>query len=162
MADFLVIGQSRHRQYGTSWQAIHAALFDTDRPVLLVPASARDGFGRRVALAWRDDSRTTRAVLAAMRCFTQLEALFVLAGQKTGQTPRVPDILVEHSIAAELHILPVGPDLFGETLLDAVHSCGADMLVMGAFVHNPMRRLILGGVTRYMLAHADLPVLMRH
>ena len=33
---------------------------------------------------------------------------------------------------------------------------------MGAYVHNPIRRLILGGVTRYMLANADMPVLMSY
>jgi nucleotide-binding universal stress UspA family protein len=74
----------------------------------------------------------------------------------------MPDILVEHSVPAELHILPVGPRSFGETLLMTAHECGADMLVMGAFVHTPIHRLILGGVTQYMLAHSDLPVLMRH
>ena len=36
------------------------------------------------------------------------------------------------------------------------------MLVMGAYAHSPFREALLGGVTRYMLAHADLPVLMRH
>jgi nucleotide-binding universal stress UspA family protein len=162
-ADFLVIGQPVRRQYGTGRQAIHAALFETDRPVLVVPPVAGDGFGRRVALAWRDDNRTIRAVLAAMRCFTQLAHLFVLAGQRRGEPPpHLPDILVEHSVVAELYILPVGPRRFAETLLQAAHACGADMLVVGAFVHDPVHRLILGGITRYMLAHADLPLLMRH
>jgi nucleotide-binding universal stress UspA family protein len=36
------------------------------------------------------------------------------------------------------------------------------MLVMGAYAHSPLRELILGGVTQFMLGHADLPVLMRH
>jgi nucleotide-binding universal stress UspA family protein len=36
------------------------------------------------------------------------------------------------------------------------------MLVMGAYAHSPLRELILGGVTLYMLEQADLPVLMRH
>jgi nucleotide-binding universal stress UspA family protein len=43
-----------------------------------------------------------------------------------------------------------------------VHALGADMLVMGAYAHSPLREMIFGGVTRYMLDHADLPVLMRH
>lgn len=162
-ADFLVIGQSVPRQYDAGWQGIQTALFKTDRPVLVVPPIASDRFGRRVALAWRDDNRTIRAVLAAMRCFGRIEHLFVLAGQKQGRPlPHMPDILVEHSVPAELHILPVGPRSFGETLLMTAHECGADMLVMGAFVHTPIHRLILGGVTQYMLAHSDLPVLMRH
>jgi len=162
-ADFLVIGQSVPRQYDAGWQSIQTALFKTDRPVLVVPPIASDRFGRRVALAWRDDNRTIRAVLAAMRCLGQIEHLFVLAGQREGRPPPLmPDILVEHLVPAQLRILPVGPRSFGETLLRTAHECGADMLVMGAFVHTPVHRLILGGVTQYMLSHADLPVLMRH
>ncbi|HEY8289612.1 MAG TPA: universal stress protein, partial [Acetobacteraceae bacterium] len=37
-----------------------------------------------------------------------------------------------------------------------------DMMVMGAFARHPLRSLVLGGVTRHMLSHADLPILMRH
>ena len=47
-------------------------------------------------------------------------------------------------------------------MLDAVHRLGADLLVMGAYAHLPLRELILGGAMRYMPDHADLPVLMRH
>jgi nucleotide-binding universal stress UspA family protein len=163
IADFLVIGHSVRRPYGTGRQAVHAALFETDRPVLVVTSAAGDRFGRRVVLAWRDDKRTIRAVLAALHCLGELKHLVVLAGHREGEPPpHLPAILLEHSIAAELRILPIGPHLFGETMLEAAHACGADMLVMGAFVHDPMRRLMLGGVTRYMLAHADLPLLMRH
>jgi len=43
-------------------------MFATDRPVLLVPSDCAVEFGRRVAIAWRDDERATRAVLAAIRC----------------------------------------------------------------------------------------------
>jgi nucleotide-binding universal stress UspA family protein len=33
---------------------------------------------------------------------------------------------------------------------------------MGAYQHSPLRELFLGGVTRHVLSHADLPVLLRH
>ena len=77
-------------------------------------------------------------------------------------TPQMPAILAEHGIAAELHALPIGAGPFGAALLDKAHELGADMLVMGAYQHSPLRELLLGGVTRHMLAHADLPVLLRH
>jgi nucleotide-binding universal stress UspA family protein len=162
-SDFLVIGQKAQEDYGTNWQATHAALFETDRPVLIVPPDASNAFGRRVALAWRDDQRTIRATLTALRCFKQAERLFVLTGYREGQPiPPIPDILDEHRAVAELRALRIEGRLFGQTLLAAAHACHADVLVMGAFVHTPMRRLILGGVTKYMLAHADLPLLLRH
>jgi nucleotide-binding universal stress UspA family protein len=34
--------------------------------------------------------------------------------------------------------------------------------VMGAYQHSPLRELLLGGVTRHMLANCDLPLLLRH
>jgi nucleotide-binding universal stress UspA family protein len=61
-----------------------------------------------------------------------------------------------------LEIIPIGNEPFGGTLLARAHEVGADMLVMGAYAHSPWRERILGGVTRYLIAHADLPVLMRH
>jgi nucleotide-binding universal stress UspA family protein len=162
-ADFVVIGRPGRHGYGTSWQAIHAALFETDRPVLVVPPDVTAGFGRRIAIAWRDDNRTVRAVLAVMHCLGHLETLFVLAGRRDGAAaPRMPDVLVEHGISGELVVTPVVGHRFGDALLGRAHALGADMIAMGAFARDPVRRLMLGGLTRYMLANADLPVLMRH
>jgi len=162
-AEYLVIGQSPPHGYGSAWQTIQAALFTSNRPVLIVPPECGAAFGRRIALAWRDDRRTIRALLAAIPCFTHLEQLFILAGQRQAQPrPEIPPILTEHALHSELRVLPIGPRLFGETLLETAHACEADMLVMGAFVRDPLSRLILGGVTGYLLANSDLPLLMRH
>jgi nucleotide-binding universal stress UspA family protein len=76
--------------------------------------------------------------------------------------PAVPDILAEHGIVAALRIIPIDAAPFGGALLADAHAVGADLLVMGAYAHSPLREQILGGVTRYVLEHADLPVLMRH
>ena len=43
-----------------------------------------------------------------------------------------------------------------------VHQLEADMLVMGGYIRNRLLELLFGGVTRYMLGHADIPLLMRH
>jgi nucleotide-binding universal stress UspA family protein len=164
-ADFIVLKRPMDHQLDQERRAIHAALFDTDRPVLLVPPEAPPAsFGRRVAIAWRDDNRTVKAILSCLRCTAMAEEIHVIAGMRDASpgTP-LPAILEEHGVRATLHVLPVaGQHVFGERLLQAAHQLGADLLVMGAFAHHPLRTLILGGVTRYMLAHADLPVLMRH
>jgi hypothetical protein len=46
-ADWIVI--ERPYDYGTSWQALRAAMFATDRPVLLVPPNSTAEFRHRVA-----------------------------------------------------------------------------------------------------------------
>jgi nucleotide-binding universal stress UspA family protein len=161
-ADFLVVEQPVRHDYGTSWHALHAALFTTGRPVLVVPANSFDAFGRRVAIAWRDDGRATKAVLAGLRCLAQAERVFVIAGVRDRSTPAMPPVLLEHGVDAEVYALPIGGGAFGAVLLTKAHELGADLLMMGAYVHHPLRQLLFGGVTRYMLTHADIPVLMRH
>ena len=87
----------------------------------------------------------------------------MLAGVRKGaEQPELPKILREHGISAELHLLPIGPEPFGQDLLAKAHQLNADMLVMGAYSHNRLVELLFGGVTRYMLVHADIPLLMRH
>ncbi|MDR3517701.1 MAG: universal stress protein [Azospirillaceae bacterium] len=162
-ADFLVFGPQMGRGGGDDRLELRAGLFATDRPVLVVPPGPGLPFGERVAIAWRDDKRTVRSVLAAVRLLSKARQVQVLVGVRSGDPePRLPAILAEHDIAATLHVLPIGPGIFGAELLAQAHALDADLLVMGAYSHSPWREAVLGGVTRYMLAHADLPILMRH
>lgn len=162
-ADYIVIEHPSRHDYGTSWHALRAALFSTDRPVLIVPHHHTGGFGHRVAIAWRNDERATKSVLAALRWLPSADKVFVLAGTREGATPPVlPPILAEHGVTAELHLLPIAGGPFGAALLREAHKLGADMLVMGAYQHSALREFLMGGVTRYMLSHADIPVLVRH
>ena len=161
-ADLMVVGQPAEDDR-LARQAFSAALFGTDRPVLLVPPGSTAAFGSRVAIAWRDEKRAVKAVIPALRYLAGAEQVHVLMGVRDrGPEPAMPPILREHGIAAQLHVLPIGSEPFGRTLLTTAHQLGVDTLVMGAYAHSPLRELILGGVTRYMLEHADLPVLMRH
>jgi nucleotide-binding universal stress UspA family protein len=162
-ADLVVLGRTGTQTSAANPTMLHAALFETDRPVLVAPPGAAAAFGRRVAIAWRDDEHAVRAVLAALRLLTAATEVHVLAGTREGRpTPRLPEILAEHGIAARLHIMPIGPGAFGEALLARARDLGCDLFVMGAYAHSPWREMILGGVTRHVLAHADMPVLLRH
>jgi len=65
-----------------------------------------------------------------------------------------------HDIRADtVTFAPVNKDV-GKGLLAACKDFDADMLVMGAYSHSRLRQLILGGVTRHVLEHADITVLM--
>ena len=137
-ADFIVLKRPWYGHLKPGRHAIHAALFDTSRPVLVVPPEKPpSAFGRRVAIAWRDDSRTVQAVLASLRCLTRAERLFVLTGVRDGSPiPKIPEILAEHDITAEPHVIPIASQgVFGEALLAKTHELGADMLVLGASTH---------------------------
>ena len=49
-----------------------------------------------------------------------------------------------------------------ERLLKAASQRNCDLLVMGAYGHSRLQELVLGGVTKHVLKHARIPVLMVH
>lgn len=164
-ADCIVLSRPSAQETEAERQMVHAALFDTDRPVLMVPSDWHPApFGRHVAIAWRDDPRTLKAVLAALRWLGRSARIDVLVGlHEPEAVPSLPAVFAEHGIDAVLHAMPVNSQSsFGADLLAQARAQGADLIVLGAFARHPLRSLILGGVTRVMLAEADLPVFMRH
>ena len=163
-ADFLVVAQPGPDDDRATRHAFEAALFGTERPVLMVPAGGISAtLGRRVAIAWRDDAQTMKALVPALRLLSGAEQVSLLAGVRAGNvTPPVPSVLVEHGVAATLHVLSIDSGAFGDLLLGRARELGADLLIMGAYAHCKLREMLLGGVTRTVLAHADLPVLLRH
>jgi nucleotide-binding universal stress UspA family protein len=161
-ADFIAIARPMADDDAHTGSVFRAALLRSERPVLVIPPSYKSTFGRDVAIAWRDDERVVKAVVPALRLLSGAAHVQVLQGMRGGEVQLpVPTIFQEHAIQVRMHPLPIA-GVFGQALLDEAHALGADMLVMGAYAHSPLRELIFGGVTRYMLDHADLPVLMRH
>ena len=50
----------------------------------------------------------------------------------------------------------------GAALLNAASEAGADLLVMGGYGRTRLSELVLGGVTRHVLADSQLPILISH
>ena len=71
--------------------------------------------------------------------------------------------LGRHGITATArHVRPLAGNV-GDTLLREAREAGTGLLVMGAYGHSRLRELLLGGVTRHVLAHvAVTPVFMAH
>ncbi len=99
------------------------------------------------------------AVLAAIPVLAKAQTVHVLCAKVDEAT--VPAILEDHGIPVQVHTVE-GQGPVGEQLLRKAHELGADLIVMGAYAHGEWREALLGGVTRTMLEHADLPILMRH
>lgn len=165
--DYIVIGRldayAGHAVHDAMRGALHASLFSSRRPILMMPPQAKPEFGKTIAVAWRDDEFSLRALLAALQLIPNPEGMHVLIGRRPENPPaKLPEVLASHNVHASLHELSIDSSRFGAKLLAAAHHAGADLLVMGAFVHNPWHNLLFGGVTDYILAHGDIPVLMMH
>jgi nucleotide-binding universal stress UspA family protein len=146
--------------------ALHALLFKSRIPVLLAPLAPPACVGRHVAVAWKRNEPTERAIQAALPLLLKANRVTMLLGDEEADPASFPAAIVDKARAAGIPIdireFATAPRNIGAALLHETRSCGADLLVMGAFAHGRLRELILGGATEEILRGADLPVLLRH
>lgn len=167
LADMAVIGHRHDPQDGLQVAlTLETALLDGGRPVLLAPDTPPPEIGETVAVAWNTNTQATRALAAAMPMLYRAGRVHVMSVE-TRRTDKVvardlARYLAWHGIRAEVHALDRGDEPVGSILLRCAADAGADVLVMGAYSHSRVREIIMGGVTRYMLAHAGLPILTAH
>jgi nucleotide-binding universal stress UspA family protein len=146
---------------------VEAALFDSGRPVLIVPPSAaRATLGDAIVISWNGSAETARAVSFAMPFLIKARRVVVLTVK--GSTVEGP---IGEQIAATLRLHGVAATALthederrspGAAILAQARELGADLLVKGAYTQSRIRELIFGGATRHILEHAGLPVLMAH
>ncbi|HEX3984753.1 MAG TPA: universal stress protein [Acidisoma sp.] len=164
LSDLCVIPHPEAGQDVSSSDALHAVLFDSGRPVLLAPAAAPRSIGRRVCVGWNGTAESSAAVQAGIPWMKRAETVRILTSedyQRRG--PGASDLaayLALHEIQAEIATFRPIDKSVGAGLLAAAREFGSDLISMGAYSHSRLRQLILGGVTRHILEHADLPVLM--
>ncbi|MBN3791852.1 universal stress protein [Burkholderia sp. Ac-20353] len=141
------------------------------RPVLFVPYAGEFAtVGERVLVAWDGSREAVRAAHDAIPFLERAKRTTVVAVTGAGDDAdsRIPGadaalMLARH--APDVNVLDIAgaPDTpVGETLLSRAYETGADLLVMGAYGHTRWRELLMGGVTRTVLASMTLPVLMSH
>jgi len=155
------------RPYGDPADDVHmevSVLFGSGRASLFVPpkGAALKGFGT-VVVAWNGSREAARAVAEAMPLLKQASQVIVVVLREDDGTAPGGDIgrhLSRHGIAAVVHSADPGTDGPGAALLGEAHRVGANLLVMGGYGHSRFREWVLGGATRHVLAHADIPVLM--
>jgi nucleotide-binding universal stress UspA family protein len=148
---------------------VEAALFESGRPVLVVPYIQREGLELDCVMVCWDGSRSAaRAVGDALPFLARAKKVeVVLVASEPGKSDEIPgaDIaqhLARHGLKVELErIVAVDVDVTN-TILSHAADVGGDLLVMGGYGHSRLREFVLGGVTRGILASMTLPTLMSH
>ncbi|GAN68747.1 universal stress protein [Acetobacter orleanensis] len=140
-------------------RALRAAIFETNRPVLLVPPFWDRPCGHTVLMAWRESPCCRKAFTASRVLLGQAEAVTVLSSE--GETMPA-DLLPGIPYGSAYLPHRQGPDAIGQELLEIAHHEKADLLVMGGYQHGKLYNRIMGSVTDYILQHPAVPVLLHH
>ncbi len=165
LADLVVFAGVRADGAAGIKERFATALFNTARPILLVPERGIEGSPRNVVIAWNGTAEATRALSGALPLLFNADRLHVL----TAAMPRtrvesgaaLAEYLSWHGLICEAH--PMYPeDEVGPALLARAKELEPDLLVMGGYGRSRMRERIFGGVTQHVLDHHDIPVLIAH
>lgn len=171
-ADLAIITAPRGSEAPTACEkALQAALFDSGRPVLVLPPHGVDGpIGRRVMLAW-DAGREAALASAAAMPFLRSAGMVRIAvadtffgSQRHGEDPGADAArwLAAHDATVEVSALSTSHSSVGEALLREAAGFGADLIVMGGYGHSRLMEAVFGGVTSHMLTDSDIPLLLAH
>ncbi len=172
-ADLAVLGQPEPDTMlaAMNEMILEAVLFTSGRPVLMLPYAGRfNAAPDTVLVGWNASKEATRAVhdaLPLMAEAAQVRVLAVNPRQGIGGHGQVPaaDIalhLSRHGITAMAQHILSSDVKEADVLLNTASDIGAELLVMGAYGHSRLREMVLGGVTRGMLARMTVPVLLAH
>ena len=161
----IVLGRSRADE-DSSLMTFDATIFDGGRSVLIVPEVLPEKIGSRVAILWNGSSETSRAVSAAKPFLMKADAVTIFvtkdAEDDLTDAESFKKQLAWNDIKANVQILPVEDSSVGDGILEVVEKDNYDLLVMGAYTQNRVRRLFFGGVTKQVIGVSAIPILMSH
>jgi nucleotide-binding universal stress UspA family protein len=158
--DIIVLGRPGSAPNAPRMATFEAALFESGRPVLVVPQRVSTTLGENVVIAWNGSTETARTVALAMPVLKKANRITVVSVEggmvpgPSGAQLATAGLSVEHKHVADRNRSA------GEVILATAGSLRADFLVKGAYTQSRLRQMIFGGQTRHILAEANLPVLL--
>lgn len=158
--------------YGNMPNLPEELVMQTGGPVLVVPGDLEaDDIGRAVVIGWDASREASRAVHDGLDFLRAAERTVVVSANPRGGEVAgthgeavgadLGTLLARHGVKVETKEVKEHKPA-GEILMDAVAEADADLLVIGAYGHSRVREMVLGGVTRHILADPKVPVLMSH
>ena len=166
----LIVVQQADPEQGTGLSAdIETLLFESGRPVLLVPyAVSVDCAFRKVLVAWNGSQQAARAAFDALpfiRGAQETEVLSLDASDNTDQDAAVAGAGIAAALArhgakvtfASGFSAGIGA---GEAIENRVTDTRADLLVMGAYSQSRLKEFFFGGATRTLLQSMPVATLM--
>jgi nucleotide-binding universal stress UspA family protein len=166
--DVLVIGSTRSGILGDRMMA-ESLLFETGRPLVVVPPSQTPEFaGKRIVVAWDNTRTSARALGDALSLLPDLkEVVLLMVGDEKAIRSSLDDaglidVLSRRGLSARIEHRALNGRKIGDALQDTAIEMDGALLVMGGCGHSRLRDFFLGGATMGVLDNPRLPILLSH
>jgi len=142
------------------------ALFESGRPVMMVPKVVAPTLGEVVAVAWNGSTETATTVALSMPFLKQAkEVVIVAVGPQHMPEPgptgdELARTLERHGLKVSLRTAFGRQKPQGESFLQEAMAAGADLMLKGAYTQSRIRQMIFGGATRHIIMESKIPVVM--
>jgi nucleotide-binding universal stress UspA family protein len=167
--DLAVVGQMDPERMMPDDLLIESALFESGRPVVVVPYIQKEGLKLdRVMVCWDGSRSAARAIADSLPFLKRGETIeIVMVASGGGNPDELPGVdlaehLARHGFKIEVKRLVATDVDVTNTILSYAADCAADFIVMGGYGHSRLREFVLGGATRGILESMTVPVLMSH
>lgn len=167
--DLTVVGQPDSTTRGSVYMDPDpdTIALQSGRPVLVAPRGyERMETSHGAIVAWDGKRAAARALSDAMDLLEGEDRVTVLhvGSEDTVRAPGrdIMEHLSRHGMNVDLKNQPKGGLAISDIVLNTCAETDAGLLVMGAYEHSRFSEMILGGVTRDVLARTHIPVLMSH
>lgn len=162
VADLVVIGKrgaSANFAKGHLGSKVERVVRQSGKPVLVANRSFKPIERALIAFDGGQSARKAVNFAATSALFQQVEVHVVIVGSDTDKHRDslrwAQEVLGDRCKRAEI----IGGDVEGALKADA-DRVAADLLVMGAYGHSPLRAMIVGSTTTAMISRLTLPVLL--
>ena len=167
--DLAIVGQGEPDKVAPEELIAETALFESGRPVIVVPYIQKDVLKLdNVLVCWDGSRSAARATADAMPLLERATAVEVAI--VTGERGKSDEIagadigqhLARHGLKVDVKRIVATESDVANTILSHAADSSADILVMGGYGHSRLREFVLGGVTRGILSAMTVPALMSH
>ncbi|MBB6483579.1 universal stress protein [Rhizobium lusitanum] len=160
-ADLLLAVQPNPSKYSDTQVDVETFLFDSGRPVLLIPYILKEPKPiRRILIAWngsREAARATFDALPFLKAADSVEILSVSTSEKETHPSKESGVqiaaaLTRHGVRAKFETAACsGKSTPSQVIENRLADDSIDLLVMGAYTHSWLWQMIFGGTTRTLL-----------
>jgi len=167
--DVAIVGQAEPETSAVEEIIAESALFESGRPVIVVPYIQKAPLKLdNVMVCWDGSRAAARAIADSMPLLAKARRVeVVIVTNERGKQDEIEGAdmgahLARHGLNVDVKRTALGDIDIADVLLSHAADAGSDFIVMGGYGHSRLREFVLGGVTRSIFRSMTAPVLMSH
>ncbi len=171
-SDLVIVGQTNYKKINLNVPADlpEYLVKNCGRPVLVVPyVGSFNASGERIMIAWKENRETIKSVNDAMPFIEMAHNVTIVGAsaelnESFSDSPMIAlcNYFSRHGISSRTKPIFLGNLTIGDAILNNACEQSADLLIMGATIPTNRKSFALSPITKHVLGHLTVPILLSH